>query len=110
MQDHTSRNAAQRERDGLQQEVPARRIATRLTEQRSDPEHRLLHGLLQSLDFPLYVIDANTYKIVLANAAMCRNGPPWGFTCHSLTHHRDTPCDGAEGACRSKRCDARSGR
>ena len=99
MQDHTNRNAAQRERDGSQHGIPARRFATRSTEQRSDPEHRLLHGLLQSLDFPLYVIDANTYEIILANAAMCRNGPPWGFTCHSLTHHRDTPCDGAEGAC-----------
>jgi len=65
----------------------------------SEREQRLLVSLLRSLDFPLYVIDANTYEIVLANAQMCRNEPPWGATCHSLTHHRDSPCSGTDGPC-----------
>jgi signal transduction histidine kinase len=68
-------------------------------ERLSDREGRLLRGLLQSLDFPMYVIDANTCEVVLANASMCRNGPPWGMTCYALTHHRASPCEGKDGPC-----------
>lgn len=64
-----------------------------------DPEHRLLHGLMQSLDFPLYVIDVSSYEVVLANAAMCLSGAPWGMTCHALTHHSNVPCSGVDGPC-----------
>lgn len=65
----------------------------------SEREQRLLGTLLRSFDAPLYMIDANTYEIVLANAAMCRDEPPWGVKCHALTHHRDTPCSGTDGPC-----------
>ena len=63
------------------------------------PEHALLHTALQSIDFPIYIIDANTYEVLLANRAA--HGPvvPKGITCHALTHAQNTPCDGLEGGC-----------
>jgi len=62
-------------------------------------EHELLGEVLQSIDFPLYVIDADTYEIVLANRATYPSDTPVGGTCYALTHHRQTPCNGSEGAC-----------
>jgi hypothetical protein len=52
----------------------------------------LLHRLVESIPFPLYVIDVKTYIVVLANKA-ARTGSPRGpVTCHVLAHRRDEPC------------------
>jgi signal transduction histidine kinase len=63
------------------------------------PEHTLLHSVLQSISFPLYIIDVATHKILLANTATYAGELPAGTTCYSLTHHRQSPCTGAEGPC-----------
>lgn len=63
------------------------------------PAHRLLELVLEAISFPLYVIDANTHKIVLANPATAQSPIPRDATCYELTHHRSVPCDGSEGSC-----------
>jgi signal transduction histidine kinase len=63
------------------------------------PEHRLLNSVIESIRFPLYVIDIETFEIVLANSAACPTDVPRGITCHSFTHRRNAPCDDAEGPC-----------
>jgi signal transduction histidine kinase len=61
--------------------------------------HRLLMSVIESIRFPLYVIDIETFEIVLANSAACPGDLPKGMTCHALTHRRNAPCDDAEGPC-----------
>jgi signal transduction histidine kinase len=63
------------------------------------PQHTLLHSVLQSISFPLYIIDVATHNIILANTATYSGELPADTTCYSLTHRRQTPCDGAEGRC-----------
>ncbi len=55
-----------------------------------------LHGVIDSMNEPLLVVD-RSYRVILANqtarqlASRARLGP--GFRCHELTHHSDVPCD-----------------
>jgi light-regulated signal transduction histidine kinase (bacteriophytochrome) len=56
-------------------------------------------SVIESIRFPLYVIDIETFEIVLANSAACPGDLPKGMTCHALTHRRNAPCDDAEGPC-----------
>ena len=65
----------------------------------ADPEHRLLGHVFESITFPIYVIDVNTHRILLANPAASKAPAPKDATCYQLTHRRDTPCDGPEGPC-----------
>lgn len=58
-----------------------------------------LMTVIESLDHPFLVIDANDYSIKLANAAARAAGPANSATCYELTHHRDTPCDGKHDPC-----------
>ena len=59
----------------------------------------LLQTVLDSLTYPLYVIDVADYHVSLANRAAqesCRGG---AATCYALTHRRDTPCDSQDHPC-----------
>ncbi|PTN31541.1 response regulator [Desulfonatronum sp. SC1] len=61
---------------------------------------RFLHTIINSLSYPFYVINAETYAIELANRAALPDGmPPEGLTCHRLTHMSDHPCSGSEHQC-----------
>jgi hypothetical protein len=63
------------------------------------PAHRFLADVLASICFPIYVIDARTYEIVLANQSSYRGTLPPHITCHALTHHRSAPCDDPTSPC-----------
>lgn len=63
------------------------------------PSIALLRGILESVPFPMYVIDVHTHRIVLANAATCRGNLPEDATCYALTHHRSSPCEGPDSLC-----------
>ncbi len=65
-----------------------------------DAQARFLHTIINSLSYPFYVINAETYAIELANRAALPDGmPPEGLTCHRLTHQVDHPCHGLEEQC-----------
>jgi PAS domain S-box-containing protein len=69
-------------------------------EERNRLEKYLLENTIESIPHPFYVIDANNYRIVMANKATAVFGNVTeNSTCHELTHNRDAPCSGAEHRC-----------
>ncbi len=56
-------------------------------------------AILRSLVHPFYVIDVETYELVMANPAARALGEPGARTCHLLTHRNPKPCDSAEHGC-----------
>jgi PAS domain S-box-containing protein len=62
-------------------------------------QHEFLNHVIESLTHPFYVLDANTYEIVMANSAAAPDGIPPGATCHAMTHRRASPCGGPEHGC-----------
>jgi PAS domain S-box-containing protein len=59
----------------------------------------MLENTLESLTHPFYVIDANTYEIVVMNTAAKRHAVSGKATCHALTRQRETPCGSHEDPC-----------
>ena len=62
-------------------------------------EAQFLERVLDSLTHPFYVIDAESYRVTLANESARNSFRSFGTTCHSLTHGRDIPCDTADHQC-----------
>lgn len=79
----------------LEQEISERKqTQDKLTEQAE-----FLLNTIEALSHPFYVIDAETYAVVLANSATGIAGRLGETTCHALTHSRSTPCDGKDHPC-----------
>lgn len=74
-----------------------------LAQNRAEEEARLqssfLHGVLDSLTNPLYVIDVETYGIILANPAAGTLPASGEVCCYALTHGRSEPCTGYDHPC-----------
>ena len=82
--------------DQLAQEVGERR----LTEAKIKEQQAFLNTVIESLPFPFYVIDAETYRVKIANSRAVLTLSQWEeMTCHFLAHGRDLPCDGKDHAC-----------
>jgi len=61
--------------------------------------NEFLNTTIESLTHPFYVLDANDYSIIMANAAtndFISNANP---KCYAVTHRRDKPCGGEEHKC-----------
>jgi PAS domain S-box-containing protein len=72
----------------------------RKLEKRIQRKTELLEKTVESLPHPLYVIDADDYKIKMANSATSVYGPiSDDTTCYALTHKVDQPCQGREHTC-----------
>lgn len=61
--------------------------------------NKKLKNTLEALTHPFYVIDVNTYKIVLANGAARKLMNKEHSTCYALLHNRDTTCNNLEHPC-----------
>ncbi len=81
--------------EALEKEAAARRKAEARLKQQSE----FLTLVLESLDHPFYVVDANDYRIKLANSAALKSGASGKSTCYALIHKQDTPCDPASNPC-----------
>jgi PAS domain S-box-containing protein len=68
-------------------------------EERMVQQNDFLKNVLESLTHPFYVLDAETYKILMANSAAAPGGLPQDVTCHVLTHRRKSPCNSTEHLC-----------
>jgi PAS domain S-box-containing protein len=79
----------------LKKEAAARKKAEAQLRKQSE----FLNSVLESLSHPFYVIDANDYRIKLANSAALKSSISGESTCHALTHKRSAPCDSAEHPC-----------
>ncbi|MDD5435697.1 MAG: hypothetical protein PH343_09745, partial [Nitrospira sp.] len=55
--------------------------------------------IIDSLPYPLYVIDVNDYGIKLMNQAASKRKVSEDLTCYVLTHNRNEPCAGPEHIC-----------
>lgn len=60
---------------------------------------QFLMDVIESLAHPFYVIDAQTYEIILANNAAYEVIGRQGRTCYELTHRSNEPCSGIEHPC-----------
>ncbi len=62
-------------------------------EQALQEQLEFLRYVIDSLDHPFYVINAETYEIEQANQVLLQGRPlEPGTTCYRLTHQRDVPC------------------
>ena len=63
-------------------------------------QSEFLKRTIESLAHPFYVVDANDYRIIMANSAAAAPGALTdGVTCYSLTHKSDKPCENSEHIC-----------
>jgi PAS domain S-box-containing protein len=72
-------------------------IGRDITQRKRAEEHirqqnEFLNNVLESLTHPFYVMDANTYNIILGNSAAAVKGGE-GAPCFSVIHDRTAPCD-----------------
>lgn len=81
--------------DHLNKEIDERKQ----TEAALKYQSEFLKNVIESLAHPFYVINADDYTIKLANSAAGLGTISDASTCHALTHHRSTPCDGTEHLC-----------
>lgn len=58
-----------------------------------------IHEIIESLSHPFYVIDAASYRVVLANAATQFRADWWQMPCYELTHGRDEACTNCAHPC-----------
>ena len=79
----------------LEEEIAERRRA----EQKIKQQHKFLNTVIESLASPFYVINVKDYTIEIANSAARSLGRTAMNTCYTVTHLRDTPCDGKEHPC-----------
>jgi len=79
----------------LEKETAARKKAEAQLKKQSE----FLNSILESLSHPFYVVDANDYRIKLANSAAIQSGVSGESTCYALTHRRGTPCNATKHPC-----------
>jgi signal transduction histidine kinase len=80
-------------------ELEAEAARGEVNEERISQQNAFLNLVIDSLPHPFYVLDANTYRIRLANSAAAFGELTPETTCYALTHRRTFPCDGAEHLC-----------
>lgn len=85
--------------EALETEVAIRK----LKEEESFEKAQFLMDVIESLAHPFYVIDAETYEIILANNAAYEIIGTRGKTCYELTHRSNSPCDGIDHPCPLKK-------
>ena len=76
------------ENQALRKEADERREFARLLQRRVG----FLNRILESVPFPLYVIDTHDYSIQIANSAAKMGRLAANITCHALTHGSAEPC------------------
>jgi len=62
-------------------------------------QNRFLTTVIDSLTYPFYIIDLETFNIILANEAAKKFGFNEESTCYGKTYQRKEPCDPAEIPC-----------
>jgi len=80
----------------LRREVAERKQAQDTVRSQAD----FLHNTIEALDHPFFVIDADSYRVILKNSAAAILGTSSQVSCcYQLTHRRALPCDGREHPC-----------
>ncbi len=63
-------------------------------------QRRFLESAIEALTHPFYIVNADTYRIEIANsAARSLNDAAEGMTCHAFSHDSSEPCCGESHPC-----------
>ena len=73
--------------------------ARKAAEEKIQQQNLFLEHTIESLPYPFYVIDSDSYAVILANSAARRGAAVTAATCHALTHGSPTPCNTAQHEC-----------
>ncbi len=79
----------------LKQEICERERA----EEKNRKQSEFLRSILESITHPFYVIDADDYRIRMANSATNVDLGSGDLVCYSVIHQRDMPCTGGDDLC-----------
>lgn len=71
----------------------------RRAEEKIKQQNIFLNTVIDAIPNPFYVIDPNSYRVIMANKAACPGGVPEATTCHALTHHSTLPCSSDDHPC-----------
>ncbi len=74
-------------------------VLHRQDERQLAEQHEFLTKTIDSLPHPFYVIDAQDYSVVLANAVVRNGQADWRLPCYALSHGRTAPCHGDDHLC-----------
>ncbi len=73
----------------------------KMAERKLEAEHAFLQSVIDGVNEPIVVIGTD-YRVKLMNRAACEfsgcSRAP-GSLCYQISHHRNTPCNGAEHSC-----------
>ncbi len=69
-----------------------RTIERMRAEERAREQRQFLQTILDSVVYPLYVINVEDYTIAMANSAAHKGRLPGDVTCYALAHRNDQPC------------------
>jgi PAS domain S-box-containing protein len=68
-------------------------------EEKIERQNTFLTAVIDALPHPFYVIDAETYRVKLANYAAFPQTRLIDITCHEISHNRKQPCSGGDHPC-----------
>ena len=76
-------------------------IEHKQAEEKIQHQNKFLENILEALPHPFYVVDANHYKVIMANSAAKREGISVSSTCYPLSHKGNKPlwCRQADHPC-----------
>jgi signal transduction histidine kinase len=79
----------------LNTELSERKQAEKVIQQ----QNQFLNTILESLTYPLYIIDTNDHTILKSNQAALLTGITERSACYSVTHNGTVPCDSSNHPC-----------
>lgn len=68
-------------------------------EEQMQEQNRFLQSVIESLPYPFYVIDVDSYEVELSNSIAAHSGIKAGLKCFTATHNSDVPCSSEEHEC-----------
>jgi PAS domain S-box-containing protein len=74
-------------------------LANNWSEERILAQNKFLSTVIESLNHPFYVVNADDCSITLANSAARLGDGPERRTCFGIAHRRSTPCEGVDYPC-----------
>jgi signal transduction histidine kinase/CheY-like chemotaxis protein len=77
--------------------IVTEKAKNKLAKEKIQQQSKVLQYVIDSLDHPFYIINANNYQIEIANAATQRSW--YQTTGYALLHKKREPCKGKNGLC-----------
>lgn len=79
--------------------IAAEKTKNQLAKEKIQQQRQFLQSVIDSLDHPFYLINADNYQIEIANTTTQTLDLSPQTTCYALTHNRSEPCTGIHELC-----------